>query len=282
LVSPSRWTAALLLALAAAGTAHAQPPARPPLVALCVGISQHEDPALSGGVSHAAKDALDVAAQLRAQEGKLFGRVECLTLTDAQATLRGLEQALTWLRERARPDGYTIVFLAGHGGPDPLGQYVFVPHDAHALLASTHLPGRRLRDALQQLPGTRLLLLDTCHAGGFSGSGTDFVTVAACMAREVSGEGAALGNGYFSRSLVEALQGKADLNRDGLVTLAEADAYLAERLQELTGGRQRATMHRPASVPSRLPLAYFPPAAGAPARISAGAVTGGQSATNRR
>jgi uncharacterized caspase-like protein len=260
---PPRSLALGVLLLGLAGPAAAQPP-RPDLFAVCVGVSKHADPILDKGVTYAAKDALDVAALLKAQQGKLFGRVDCVTLTDAQATRRNIEEALRRLHARAGPNDYVIVFLAGHGGPDTLGRYNFVPHDAHPLLPSTLLPGQPVRDALQKSAGRRFLVLDTCHAGGFMGAGTEFATLAACMAKEFSAEGMTFPNGNFTRAFVEALSGKADANRDGVVTLAELDAYVSERLQALTLGRQQFTMHRPASLQSRLPLAMVGPPAPAP------------------
>jgi hypothetical protein len=248
-------TAALLTALAPA--ARAQDP-KPQLWAVCVGVSKHTHSQFNVGVKFAAKDAADVADLLRSQDGKLFGRVECKLLTDAQATRAGIEEALAWLRQNARPGDYVIVYLAGHAGPDALGEYRYITHDAHPFLDSTQLSAARLRQCLQGVQGTRFLMLDTCHAGGAGGLDAAFVTLAACSAKQNSGEHASVQNGYFTRALVEALSGKADLNGDGVVTLAEVQTYLAARLRELTGGKQDATVLRPGSVEGTVPVALLP------------------------
>src|SRR5262249_47467868 len=85
--------------------------------------------------------------------------------------------------------------------------------------------------------------------------GSGFVTFASCMASEFSAEGPALQNGYFTRALLEGLLGHADANGDGVVTLAELDAYVAERVAALSKGKQQTAMQGPASIQSRRPLA---------------------------
>jgi uncharacterized caspase-like protein len=59
--------------------------------------------------------------------------------------------------------------------------------------------------------------------------------------------------GYFTLALVEGLSGKA-ANRDGVVYLAGLDAYVTDRVKELTGGRQHPVTAKPTSVRS-FPLA---------------------------
>ncbi len=254
------WPLAVLAALLLVTSASAQGQRKPSLYLLAVGVSEHKERAMNNGVRFAAKDALDVAGLFRAQQSKLFANVECLTLTNAQATRRNIVKGLAWLAQKAQPEDYVMVFLSGHGGTDMLGNYTFFTHDAHPLLPSTHLPGKLLQEALGKMPGKRFLVLDTCHAAGAVGvdekalpQGSGFVTFASCMASEQSGEAA--GNGFFTRAFLEGLRGQADTNRDGIVTLAELDAYVAERVQVLTRGKQQTTVQRPASVQSRLPLA---------------------------
>lgn len=244
----------LALMLAAAGPAFAQQ-SKPALYMVSVGVSQYQFKKYEAGVAYAAKDATDVARLFKNQEGKLFSRVESRLLTDNQATLKNIEQAIDWATKKASANAYVVVFLAGHGGPNAIGQYSYVTHDAHPLLDSTRVQGQLLRDLLQASKGKRFLILDTCHSGGFSGSGCDFVTMAACMAKEFSSEKAEIRNGFFTHALVEALSGKADMNKDGAVTLAEMDAYVADRVQTLSKGKQQSTMHRPATMQSRLPVA---------------------------
>jgi uncharacterized caspase-like protein len=211
----------------------------PNLIVLAIGVSQYKAP--GSDLKHAAKDAQDLAAAFKGHEGKLFGRVQTRTLTDAQATRQNIEEALDWLAKEVKGDDYVIVYVSGHGNIDSLGHYYFVPHDYERGRDRTAVRWTLFHDTLSRLPGKRFLILDTCRAGGAGGLGapvspTDslkglaaqgLITYAACMAGEFSYEAPPNGliqNGFFTCALLEALAGKADTNSDGVVTLAEVDA----------------------------------------------------------
>ena len=49
----------------------------------------------------------------------------------------------------------------------------------------------------------------------------------------------------FTKALIEGLAGKADLLRDGTITVSEFDAFIANRMKALTDGRQHPVMSRP-------------------------------------
>jgi uncharacterized caspase-like protein len=250
----------------------------PTLTVLSIGVSQHK--AAGNDLKHAAKDARDLAVALKAHEGKLFGRVEMRTLTDAQATRQNIEEALDWLAKAVKADDYVIVFVAGHGNIDSLGHYYYVPYDYEPGRDRTAVRWTQFHDTLSRLPGKRFLILDTCRSGSAGGPGSPtptasltsltaqgLITYAACMAGELSIEGSGQGliqNGYFTCALIEALSGKADTNSDGVVTLAEVDAYVANRVKLLSRGFQNPTMQRPGTIPSSLALALISSSAIAP------------------
>jgi len=204
--------------------------------------------------------------------------VQTRTLTDAEATRRNIEEALDWLAKQVKPNDYVIVFVSGHGNIDSLGHYYFVPHDYEPGRDRTAVRWTQFHDTLSRLPGKRFLILDTCRAGGAGGLGAPvspaeslkglseqgLITYAACMAGEFSFEPRKPGpiqNGYFTCALLEALSGKADANGDGIVTLSEVDAYVANRVKDLSGGKQNPTMQRPWTISSSLALALIREAA---------------------
>ncbi|MFN3393869.1 MAG: hypothetical protein ACK424_04865, partial [Candidatus Thermochlorobacter sp.] len=67
--------------------------------------------------------------------------------------------------------------------------------------------------------------------------------------RQYSLEDAAWGNGAFTRALLEGLSGKADLMGKGKITVNMLDAFISERVKELTKGKQTPTTVRPPNVP---------------------------------
>src|SRR5262249_33274142 len=152
-------------------------------------------------------------------EGKLFGKVQTRTLTDAEATRQNIEEALDWLVKGVQPEDYVVVFVAGHGNIDSLGHYYFVPHDFQPGRPRAAVRWTQFHDTLSRLAGTRFLILDTCRSGGAGGHGAQvsqndalkalsaqgLITYAACMAGEFSLEATGPGpiqNGFFTCALI--------------------------------------------------------------------------------
>ena len=102
-----------------------------------------------------------------------------------------------------------------------------------------------------------IVIADACHSGGigsdFRGISTpDLYTefgesmkkysgkaiLTASRARELSQELAEFEQGVFTYYLIEGLNGKADNDNDGIVTLSEIYDYVYENVKEVTGGIQ--------------------------------------------
>jgi len=58
-----------------------------------------------------------------------------------------------------------------------------------------------------------------------------------------------LGVGAFTKAVVEGLQGKAAPLGRGKITVNMLDAFIAERVKELTKGRQTPVTTKPVTVP---------------------------------
>jgi WD40 repeat protein len=250
----------------------AAPEHKPALRVLAVGVTGYQR---LRRLPLATKDAQDFLAVCRAQDGKLFSRVEPRLLPDSEATQGAINASLDWLTQK--PCDYSVVFLAGHGVPDPQGNYYFAPPQFDpARPRETGVLGSTLRSALDHLPGIRILVIDTCHAAvaadggswgtdaysqllsGASATESGLVILAACRPNQSSLEDPRWGNGAFTQALVEALGGKADFNHDGKVTLAEMGAWVSNRVSEMTGGRQQTSFPHGFSVPDDLVLARVP------------------------
>jgi len=252
-------------------------PTLPAAYVLAVGVTDYG--ADIGRLPYAAKDAQDLARAVGGQQGKQFREVNVRLLTDSQAAQGDLLDGLDWMKREVTARDTAIVFLAGHGVPDNDGQFYYLPHggDPDRLLR-TALKWSVLMEELQRLPGTVMLCVDTCHAAGVTGgtaralrpraltdalrqaSATDvgLITFASCLPNEVSLERDDWGNGAFTKALVEALEGKADANTDGLLMLAELEVYVLERVKDLTEGRQHPSLTRPPTIPGNLALARTP------------------------
>lgn len=223
---------------------------------LAIGVSEYDNPRYR--LNLAAKDARDFGQLFSGQQGRLYEKVELHLLTDREAGKRATEKALDGLVGMVRPEDTTFVFLAGHGINDPRSGYYFMGRDADLeRLPDTGVSFRKIRQALAELPGRNLLFVDTCHAGnvlgglatGFSRNNSaaineiasaenNIIVFASSSGDQESLENADWGNGAFTKALLEGLRGEADFKRRGRVTYKQLDAYVADRVAELTEGLQ--------------------------------------------
>lgn len=235
---------------------------------LAVGVSDYRQAGLTLG--YPAKDATDVVAALREQQGKMYRTVEARLLTDKGATRAAVLEGLEWLRRRSSPGDVSLFFLAGHGINNPAdGKYYFLPHDASVGEAETTMVAMtELRTALQTVAGAVLMFIDTCHSGTVMGpqpvrTATDLsrvtselasvqsgvVVYMASTAGQTSRESTRWGNGAFTRAVVEGLRGKADYEQTGRITVTTLAHYISDRVQQLTHGEQTPTTAQPSTVP---------------------------------
>ncbi len=214
----------------------------------------------------AAKDATDIAETFRAQKGKLFNNVEVTTLLNQQATAAGITHAINQLRTKTNPYSYVVVYLAGHGNSGNDGEFFFNAYDFNPFQqAQTSVSWRQLQQALTGMPGKVIVILDSCRSGAVGNS--DLIVMSSALAHQNAGETSS--NGYFTQALIEGLQGKADLNHNGVVTLAEINLYVSERVEQISFGKQQVATVIPPNTPNTLPLANCtittPPVVASPA-----------------
>ena len=254
-------------ALAAAGagdTGGARPAGD--LYVLAIGVSDYVRTDYRLGL--AAKDARDFADTLRQQEGRQYRKVHVRVLTNRDATRAAILREFDWLRQAAGPSDVAMLFMAGHGLNDALGQYYFLPSDGqHERLATTALPQGTIVSTLSRVRAKTLLFLDTCFAGSslgalskvgrqtekmmndLSSSENGVVVFASSTGQEESEEKADWGNGAFTKVLIEGLSGKADFTGTGRVTFAALNLFVSEGVTRLTQGRQRPVFISPRGVP---------------------------------
>jgi len=191
-------------------------------------------------------------------------------LTNQDATLFNLRRTLgTDLKRKVGPQDTVIIYFAGHGVPEPdstspdedgLEKYL-VPYDAQPDdLYTTAMPMREIEVIFQRLAAERVIFLaDTCFSGAAGGrtfstgsrralvsdafwtrlaKGRGRVILSASRANEVSVENDDLGHGVFTYYVLEGLRGKADFDRDGVITVDELYTYIADKIPAATGQNQ--------------------------------------------
>jgi len=243
------------------------PGAKPRLLTLAVGVSEYAERSLDLGL--AAKDATDFSATLAALGGKRYREVVSRLVVDRQATRQAVLQHLEGLAAEASSDDVVIVFLAGHGAHDDEGRYHFVTHEGDITrLAQTAVSEVELRSALAAIRGRIVLFADTCHAGSVTTTHAAMlsrdharladelrapengVIVLASSARsEESLEVRSLGNGVFTKAVLEGLRGRADLLRRGEITVKGLDYYVASQVATMTKAAQNPVSLIPPGMP---------------------------------
>jgi hypothetical protein len=260
-----------------AAPAAASAPAPPPPStqwAVIIGVGGYESTAVPK-LRYPVADADAVYQTLIASGG--FKKENILLLTDKterKPTLRNIKWALgTFLARSAHKNDLVVIYFAGHGASevdqrgverDGLSKYL-VPVDADPDdLYSTALPMDEMQNVLARIEAERVtVFLDACYSGAaggrtFASTKTRTVNVddiflerltrskgraivTASRPSELSVELPELGHGIFTYYLVRGLEGYADLNRDGIVSLQELYEYLTQevsRKSRAVGGNQ--------------------------------------------
>lgn len=191
----------------------------------------------------AAADARDLAAALAAQAAadgapgnagaqataplRLYRQADARVLTDGEATLPAIREALRWFAADVPPDATLVLFLSGHGVKEA-DQFYFAPVglEPHNM-ATTGLPWK---EVLEQLQAARRqarwvwVLADCCRAApglaheqqatgadlrrGVEANG-NLVICTAASGDTCSYESEDLGHGLFTQAWLEALRGDA-------------------------------------------------------------------------
>jgi WD40 repeat protein len=235
------------------------------LYVLAIGVSDYVDRPLK--LRYPAKDASDFVAALRRQEGKAYTEVVAKILTNDNAALPNIRDGLAWLGRNVKPDDIGMIFLAGHGFDDEDGTYHYLPREADIDdLEATTLPYTDLLAGLKGIAGSAVLFIDTCHAGDAMGraghASMDSIGLVSKLSQPANGvivyasstgdqyalESPSWQNGSFTKALVEGLDGAAEYHQRDYITTTMLEAYVKERVKDMTKNRQTPTANMPLAV----------------------------------
>lgn len=242
--------------------------------ALIIGISKFSNNA--GGVTdlkYADADALALHKFLQTPAGGRFTPDNMLLLTNEQATLARLQQAMKSFVAQAGPDDLILIFLASHGDADPRARQnlYFLTHDTNVdRMPETAFAMKDFKRMMDNNVRARrmVLLIDTCHSAGLTGSrgetsrGINTNNLVNLYTEKLlySEEGKAVitssdvnessqeaprwggGHGVFTHFILEGMRGMADLNVDRIVTVGELFRYVRQRVYSDTEGLQTPRM----------------------------------------
>ena len=236
---PTRKALALVLVLATAGWLQAAPPAGKSSAGhncyvVSAGIDNYPKSHLDGCLN----DARNTVATFRSQKGTMYGNVSARTLLDGQATRAEILKEWTALTKRGQAGDTMVLFLSGHGGNDN-GNWAFSAYD-EGLADRDILAGA---DALAAQGKKVVIIIDACFSGQLrtnakeildkyrDAKGGGIVLLLSSASNQLS---AALGKySAFAKAFVDSVDGSADLNRDGKITLSEVKSYSTRRTHDL-------------------------------------------------
>jgi WD40 repeat protein len=224
----------------------------PKLYLLSIGVSGYMLP--ENNLRYPAGDARAVEQFWHSGAGRFKSAITRI-IQDRDATRERIRAAKSFLQQ-AGIDDVVVLFFAGHGVLDKDGNYYFGTWDFNpGTPADRGLPYAEIENLLDGLSARKkLVLIDTCHAGSDDQQeilrerfadlrrGTGAHVVAASGGLHQAQELNEFGSGAFTFALLEGLRGKADVNSDGEVNVAELRNYVSQRVQELSHGQQRPSV----------------------------------------
>ena len=183
-------------------------------------------------------------------------------LVDSDASEVGIYKAFkTWLPSKVRSSTDIYVFYSGHGLPtsDGKGLYLLPQQTDRDLISKTAIQMQEVISDIQSTkPKSVTLFLDACYSGQSRTGETliasarpisvksesrifpeNFTVITASQNDQISSSNPDLKHGIFSYYLMRGMEGDADTDKDGKITLGEMQSYLVENV-----GRQAGMMNR--------------------------------------
>jgi tetratricopeptide (TPR) repeat protein len=228
------------------------------IFALLIGISSfHSDQIRSLEFAHA--DAIEMGKLLHSPRGGGLPLENIKLLTNDQATAGAIRSAIDSHLKGRHSNDTVLLFVASHGTVIDKRGYILAWDSDPQDVASTAIGMEDIRQLFEkQLAGVRRLILyvDVCRAGKIGQitldygatnrvtehleTGDNFFGMLAAQGGQSAVEGINYGGGHgaFSYFLINALNGDADLNHDGRVTMTELVRYVRDKVEESTGSQQ--------------------------------------------
>ena len=227
-------------------------------VAIIIGIEKYKRVAKADYAKDDAKDFYDYASRalgIKPENIKLL-------IDDGADDVEILQAFQNWLPlkvKKGKTDVY--VFFSGHGYPseDGKGLY-FLPYGVDKnYMDRTAVKQKEVVSALQAVqPKSVTMFIDSCYSGQTRGGETlvagskpialkqneaayppEFTVITASTMDQISWSSPDLKHGLFSYYLMKGMEGEADQNKDGKITVAEIQEYLTDMV-----GRQAMGMNR--------------------------------------
>jgi tetratricopeptide (TPR) repeat protein len=231
--------------------------------ALIVGISNYLN---IDGLQYAHSDALSFYKFLRSPAGGNIDSSNVMLLLNNDATSANFFEGLDWLLSETKEGETVAIYFSGHGDLETktIRQNGFLlGYDSPKTCYMAGAIGvGYVQDYLATLVSTNkakvILFTDACRSGKLTGGTEGLKNTTAALAEQwenitkiLSSQAGELsmesqkwggGAGVFTYYLIRGLEGLADRNRDGMVTLLELNIYLNDNIPRETNFNQNPTV----------------------------------------
>ena len=205
----------------------------PRVFALMVGVSDYEGDV--DDLAYTDEDARKLAEVLQ-RDGSLNDA--SVVLTNAEATVGGVREAVARVAAEAGPDDMFLFFFSGHGSQEPTAVSGLEPDGKSEtlVLIDGEMTDAELGRLFASLD-TRLALLvvDACFSGGFARNVVDRPGVMGVFSSEEDLTSAVAdkfqAGGYLSHFVRAGMSGEADGDGDRLVTAGELATWLRRQFR---------------------------------------------------
>ena len=255
-------------------------PRRPRMQVVAVGINDYRDPLTE--LFSARNDAEAIVSALYDRGEDQFDDVSVTTLLDSLASAPAIEQSIArGIRPQVMPEDILIIYFAGHGyaiEEESGWEWYLLPYTdgwntptaTKEMIRHHGISSRRLMAALTETEARRVfLILDSCRSGAVieaiatpEGRALDDAVgqkalrrlarvggihiLAASRADEDAAELNSVLHGALTYLVLEGMEGAADNNKDGSISVQEIIAYAAEEMPLLSRRlRQESISQKP-------------------------------------
>lgn len=166
------------------------------------------------------------------------GNARTYLLKNEQATTENILSTMEKVFDKAKENDIVLLFFSGHG---VMG--AFVTYDGN-------LDFVQLREVFARSRAkNKIIMADACHSGSLRQSQEakqptmgNVMVFLSSRTSEVSLEKPTMINGCFTHSLLKALKGKADTNRNRTVSAKELFDYVSRDVKAITKDKQHPVM----------------------------------------
>lgn len=223
----------LILAHLPAVAAETPAPHRGKLLVLTVAIDQDAEAQSDETIDLFNFSARDMERVFRDRSAALFSGMQSTVVLGKQVTHARVLKELETLRRAARSEDLVVLYWGSHGGTWKKSGWAAGTADGQ------WISGKELKQHLGKVSCQVLLIVDTCGSAGVAHVHKQDVApppnvTVVCACRERQSTSTAL-----TVSLLEALYGKADFDRDGFVQTRELLQYIQHRYREWYPGSDK-------------------------------------------